>query len=229
MGDKEQPRFNGPGASGPNNPRIGLPLQPTFTPRAVSLSLCLRRLGYAVAAAAAAALRQEPEVFVGPFARDERPPGFPARTISLLLSPRRKSRWRFPLLAGLPLLAGPRLPCLPVRARPARRSTPPGLADLAGPRRRGWPGSRQRRWLRRWWTREAEQRPAGVQVGVEGERETRPRWGRRKAAALCTVGGGEGQGRRRCASCVCAVRFGAWWLRLCWRRAGFGCASFYCK
>ena len=77
MGDKEQPM-----GLWAEQPWIGLPLQPTFTSRALSLSLslCLRRLGYA----AAAALRQEPEVFVGPFAHDKRPPGFPARTISLL-------------------------------------------------------------------------------------------------------------------------------------------------
>ena len=119
----------------------------------------------------------------------------------------------FPLLAGLrlPLLVGPCLPCLsvyarpcsPVRARPARWSTPPELVDLAGPRREG--GLNLAKWRKRkgaeWWRREAEQRPAGVQVGAEGERETFLRWGsakrqryvpsaggRGKAVALCSVG-----------------------------------------
>jgi hypothetical protein len=152
-----------------------------------------------------------------------------------LLSPRRKSwvrwevasapgsyargrlrphcRWRLPLLASLrpPLLAGLRPPCWTVRAAGA------GL-DLASPRRRGWPRSRrngesrggaERRRLRRWWSKEAEQRPAGVGVGAEGERETRRRWG--------------GAGRRRCASCVCAAGFGVWWLGLCRKMARFGC------
>jgi len=73
---------NNPEAFGPNNPGLGYRCsRPSPRGRSLSLSLCLRRLG---AAAAAAALRQEPEVFVGPFAHDERPPGFPARTISLL-------------------------------------------------------------------------------------------------------------------------------------------------
>ena len=73
---------NSPGAFGPNNPGLGYRCsRGRSLSLSLSLSLCLRRLGYA---AAAAALRQEPEVFVGPFAHDERPPGFPARTISLL-------------------------------------------------------------------------------------------------------------------------------------------------
>jgi hypothetical protein len=81
------------------------------------------------------------------------------------------------------------LNCDAKQACNTRGVTPPRLAWIS-PRQREQRGA-ERRWLRRCWIRETEQRPPGVRVGAEGDALV---VGRRRAAALCSVGGGEAQG-----------------------------------
>jgi hypothetical protein len=128
MGDKEQPRFNGP-----TTPGLGYRCsRPSPRVRSLSRSAC--------------------DDWATPSPPPPPPPCVRSRRSSLDPSPATSVRQVFPLApfpfsslhdanlgGGFPCSLV--CPCSPVRACPACRSAP---ALLAGPRRRGWPISRVR-------------------------------------------------------------------------------------